>query len=119
MTNNETDRAAAARRDEGALPADAAPGATLAGEERIHGSVLKRPTDVEAGVHDVTGYFTGTVRVDPAVAGTVAGDTEAAETFLTWDEDEARVDKREAQQDEGYGPDGSTIQEVGGMAREG
>lgn len=107
-----------AKEDQGILPADATPGGTLAGEDVNGGSVLK-PEGERPDRSEVTGYFTGTVRVDPAMAGTVAGDTEAAEKFLTWDEDQAAAERIEAEEDAGYGPDGSTIQEIGGMGRAG
>ena len=108
MADEQIFRHDANRRDEG----------TLAGEDVSGGSVLK-PEGERSDRSEVTGYFTGTVKVDPAMAGTVAGDTEAADKFLTWDEDMEAADRLEEEEDAGYGPDGSTIQEIGGMAREG
>lgn len=118
MADEQIFRHDANRRDAGTLPADTNPGGTLAGEDVTGGSVLK-PEGEHPHLSEATGYFAGKVKVDPVMAGTVAGDTEAADQFLTWDEDMEAAERLEAAEDAGYGPDGSTIQEIGGMAREG
>jgi hypothetical protein len=105
--------AAAGDPDRGSLPSDRGRGmgGTLAGEDVEGGSVIlhgrRRPPGVP--VSDSTGE---TVIVDPALAGTVAGNTTAAGVVVA-----KGADEEPAYLTEDLGPEGTIIQEVGGEAR--
>ena len=92
-------------------------GGTGAGDE-VTGCVLNGPCGILNPAHRMTESWDNigeAVPEDPALAGTVAGNTTAA----------GGIDFQAADADDeddnplGLGPEGTTVQEIGGAAREG
>jgi hypothetical protein len=104
------DTADAERRVQELLERGPVTGGTLAGEDVVGGSVIRR----EGPSHRSYGWDSigNRIAVPPEMAGTVAGNTTAADAILARNDDEPVEDLTQD-----LGPEGTIVQEIGGEAR--